>query len=191
MMRRSFPLSPRQENKKSVEVTITYLEQTERPLLQQAPHPPRKLAILRAENPPIHFYRYMYRLVGDPYNWVSRNRLDDDALVAIIHDPNVYIYVLYVEGVPGGFAEVDARGASDHEIKFFGLTPDFTGAGLGRYFLTNIIDLAWSHGPKRLLLETCTLDHPAALPLYQRLGFRVFDRKKGFIDLIEPSDAPA
>lgn len=187
MMRRSFPLSPRQANKNNVEVTITYLEQTERPPLRQAPHPSRKLAILRAEQPPMHFYRYIYRLVGDPYCWVSRRRLDDEALSKIIHDPNVYIYILYVDGVPGGFAEVDARNANSHEIKFFGLTPDFTGAGLGRYFLTNIIDLAWSHGAKRLLLETCTLDHPAALPLYQRLGFRVFDRKKGFIDLTDPA----
>lgn len=181
----SFPSLPEQNNNDRVEVTITYLEQTERPVLSPAPHPKRKMAILRAEHPPTHFYRYIYRLVGDPYKWVSRRRLDDDALKEIIQDPAVYVYVLYVDGVPGGFAEIDGRDAETHEIKFFGLSPDFIGGGLGRYFLTNIIDLAWSRGPERVQLETCSLDHPAALPLYQQLGFRVFDRQKGVIELMD------
>ena len=31
---------------------------------------------------------------------------------------------------------------------------------------------AWSHPIPRLTVNTCTLDHPRALPLYQRMGFR-------------------
>jgi len=172
-------------NARRVAVTITYLEQTARPLLPTPARPRGKVAILRAEDPPVHYYRYLYRLVGDPWKWVSRRRLDDDALAEIIHDPSVYIYILYVNGVPGGFGEIDNRDAEAAEIKFFGLSPEQTGRGLGPYFLTNIIDLAWSLEPKRLRLETCTLDHPAALPLYQKMGFRVFDRREGEVQLID------
>ena len=170
---------------KRVPVTITYLEQHAQPVLRTPARPRGKIAILRVEKPPLHFYRYLYRLVGDPWKWVSRRRLDDAALAEIIHDPSVYVYVLYVNGAPGGFVEIDNRDQESAELKFFGLSPDFTGRGLGPYFLTNAIDLAWALSPKKLRLETCTLDHPAALPLYQKMGFRVFDRREGEVELID------
>ena len=168
------------------EVTVTYLEQKERPVLPPAPAPYGvKTAFMRAERPPLHFYRYLYRLVGDPYYWVSRRRMNDEALAEIIHDPRVHVFVLYVDGSPGGMAEVDARDANAAELKFFGLAPDFLGKGLGRFFLTQAIDAAWALEPGRLRLETCTLDHKAALPLYQKFGFRVFDRRDGVVETID------
>lgn len=170
---------------RKVDVTITYLEQTSRPRLPPTPRPPLKIAILRAENPPVHFYRYLYRLVGDPYHWMSRRRLSDEKLAAIIQHPDVYVYVLYVGGAPAGFTELDARSPDAVEIKFFGLSQEHHGAGLGRFFLANAVELAWGLGPKRVRLETCTLDHPAALPLYQKLGFTVFDQRKGQVELID------
>lgn len=177
-----------------VEVTITYLEQRERPVIA-APPPSsvrarKKLALLRAEKPPVHFYRYLYDLVGAPYNWVSRRRMSDKELASIIHDDDVYLYVLYADGVPAGMAEVDARASGRHELKFFGLAPDFIGAGLGRYFLANVLDLIWARAPGRVRLETCSLDHPAALPLYQKFGFSVIDRRKGFVERIGNCNRP-
>ncbi|MEL6112151.1 MAG: GNAT family N-acetyltransferase [Pseudomonadota bacterium] len=174
---------------KSLPVTVTYLEQCERPVLPTISVPGDvKIALLRAQAMPVHFYRYLYDLVGRPYNWVSRTLISDRALKEIIHHNRVFIYVLYVGGVPAGFAEIDARHPKVPEIKFFGLAPDFVGQKLGPFFLTQIIDLAWtcgasdagsskkeisaSTGPTRVRLETCTFDHPAALPLYQKFGFR-------------------
>lgn len=168
-----------------VDVTITYLEQASRPILPTSVRPSGKVAIMRVEHPPVHYYRYLYRLIGDPYHWMSRRKLSDAELAAIIRDPNDHIFVLYVGGAPAGMAEVDARNREAHELKFFGLAPDFLGRGLGRFFLSHVIDLAWSLGPKRLKLETCTLDHPAALPLYQKLGFTVFDQQKGQVELLD------
>jgi len=170
---------------RKIDVSITYLEQTQRPVMRPVGRPPLKIAILRVEDPPVHFYRYLYRLIGDPYHWMSRRRLSDERLAAIIKDPNVHVYVLYVAGAPAGLAEIDARNAETAEIKFFGLAQDFHGKGLGRFFLSNAIELAWALNPKRVRLETCTLDHPAALPLYQKMGFTVFDQKKGQVELID------
>ncbi|MCK5744997.1 MAG: GNAT family N-acetyltransferase, partial [Oricola sp.] len=133
---------------------------------------------------------YLYDLVGAPWNWISRRKMNDQELAALIHDPDVYLYVLYVDGAPAGMAEIDARDPDVHELKFFGLAPDFTGRGLGRYFLTHVIDLAWSRAPERLRLETCTLDHPAALPLYQKMGFSVIDRRSGFVERYKPENSP-
>jgi len=180
------PLSDKPSRLDKVEVTITYLEQTARPFLQHPPAPRRKTALMRVENCPLHFYRYLYDLVGAPYNWISRRRLKDDELAALIHDDEVYLYVLYVDGAPLGMAEIDARAGDVHELKFFGLAPEITGCGFGRFFFVNILDLAWARAPQKLRLETCSLDHPAALPLYQKLGFEVIDRRKGLVERYAP-----
>lgn len=168
-----------------LDVTITYLEQCERPPSKPVAMPRGQIAILRVCKPTVHYYRYLYATVGDPYHWVSRKRLTDDDLKRIITDENVYIYVLYYEGAPAGFTEIDNRAGTEVEIKFFGLIPDYVGKGLGRYFLKQSIDLAWQLKPVRVMLETCTLDHPAALPLYQKLGFNVFDKRSGQVELID------
>ncbi len=168
-----------------VDVTITYLRQRARPAFAPQPRPPGKIAILRAEDPPAHFYRYLYDLIGRRWNWVSRRRLSDAELEAIIGDPKTYLYVLYVNGVPAGMTEIDAADGRTSEIRFFGLAPDFIGRGLSRYFLSNAIDLAWSLGPEEVRIETCTLDHPAALPLYQKFGFAVFDQRQGQVDVLD------
>ena len=34
------------------------------------------------------------------------------------------------------------------------------------------IDAAWRNGPRTVTVNTCTADHPRALPTYLRAGFR-------------------
>ncbi|MEL7028877.1 MAG: GNAT family N-acetyltransferase [Pseudomonadota bacterium] len=166
-----------------IEVVITELEQTARPDLPPAPLPRGvKTAILKVERPAVHFYRYLYDTVGRPYHWVSRRKLTNGQLAEIIHAPTNHLYTLIVDGAPGGLAELGVEGDGDFLLSFFGLTPERIGRGLGRYFLTNAIDLAWDLGARRLRVETCTLDHPAALPLYQKLGFSVVGQRKGLVD---------
>ncbi len=171
-----------------VDVTVTFLRQEARPFLPPQPRPKNRLALLRAEDPPVHFYRYLYDLVGRPWNWISRRHLTDEELAAIIKNPAVHLYALYVDGVPAGMAEIDAVGASVVEIRFFGLAPDFIGRGLSRYFLSNVVNLAWDFGPREVRIETCTLDHPAALALYQKFGFTVFDQRQGRVELLPEQD---
>jgi len=168
-----------------IDVVITYLEQRAKPAFARAPEPPGKLAILKAERPAIHFYRYLYRTVGDAYKWVSRRVIDDAALEKIIHDPKVSLYVLYVDGSPGGMAELDARKRGEVEIKFFGLTPERVGCGYGAFFFRHVLDIIWAGKPRRVKLETCTLDHPSALQFYQRHGFTVYDRQNGLVEIAE------
>ncbi|OFW99038.1 MAG: hypothetical protein A3E78_00575 [Alphaproteobacteria bacterium RIFCSPHIGHO2_12_FULL_63_12] len=176
---------------RKVDVTITYLRQTVRPAYAPPPRPGRQLSILRAHKPPVHFYRYLYDLIGGPWHWVSRKRLADDELAAIIQSDAVHLYVLYVEGVPAGMAEIDAEETPIVHIRFFGLAPEVIGTGLSRFFLSNAVDLAWSLNPNEVRIETCTLDHPAALALYQKFGFTVFDQRPGRVTLSDEKDSAA
>ena len=166
--------------------TVTYLEMTERPAMPPPPPPARsKVALMRAMAPTAAFYRFLYDRVGKSWLWWERKLLDDEALTAVIHDERIGIYVLYVEGVPAGFAELDCREAPDILLSYFGLMPEFIGRGLGPYLLYSAIDIAWSHHqPERLLVNTNTLDHPRALPLYQRFGFRPVRRQEE--EIVDP-----
>ena len=165
-----------------IDTTITYLEMSAPPDTPPIPAPAMKLALLRVEKPSTGFYLYLYDAVGREWTWVNRKHMPEEELGAIIRDELVEIYVLYVGGVPAGYAELDRRKEPDVELAYFGLVPEFIGRGLGRYFLDWAIRQAWSSGPARVWVNTCTEDHPRALPLYQRLGFRVFARETATLD---------
>ncbi len=165
---------------KTHDVTVTYLEMTQDPHLHAAV-PVGQLALMRCHNPPVHFYRYLYETVGRDYVWVDRRRLDDEALAKIVHSDETEIYVLYSKGAPAGFGELNFREFPQVELAFMGLMPDAIGRGLGRYLLSQLITTAWSRTPNRLIVETCTLDHPGALPLYQRCGFVPYAQRQSTV----------
>jgi GNAT superfamily N-acetyltransferase len=167
------------------DVTITYLEQATRPLYRQTPRPPGKTAFLRVEKPSVRFYRYLYDAVGRPWRWQTRRDKTDEELTTLIHAAGVSHFALLRDGEPIGMAELVAEKEATF-LRFFGLVPEHIGQGLGRYFLANVLDVAWSASPRKLRLETCTFDHPAALALYQKFGFVVYDQRKERITLVEP-----
>lgn len=169
---------------RTLPVTVTYLEMRERPSLPPVPAPAIRHALMRAERPPVHFYRYLYDIVGRDWHWVDRKRLGDEQLLSIIHDEEVEIYVLYAEGVPAGFAELDFRKFPEVvDLAFFGLVPDFIGRRIGPWLLRWAVDEMWRREPERITVNTCTLDHPGALPMYQRAGFRPYDRRETSLHL--------
>jgi GNAT superfamily N-acetyltransferase len=171
------------DSKKRVPMTVTFLEMKSKPPALPPPQPKGKIAILRAENPPVHFYRYLYNTIGEPYLWVDRRKLTDEALAAIIRHPQVELYVLYVDGCPAGMAELEFKDAASGQVAYYGLMPEFVGRGLGYFFLYHAVSIAWSRPITSLLINTCTLDHPRALPLYQRMGFVPYSREERYIEL--------
>jgi GNAT superfamily N-acetyltransferase len=156
----------------TLDIVITYLEMLKPPTRPTVPAPPvGKIALLRAERPTVSYYRYLYNTVGEPWLWWERRMLSDAELERILHDPLVEIYVLYVDGVPAGYAELDRRKPDDVELAYFGLIPQFIGRKLGPFLLNWAVDTAWFHKPKRLWVNTNNLDHPKALQIYQKAGF--------------------
>lgn len=155
-----------------LDIVVTYLEMLKPPTRPTVPAPAvGKIALLRAERPTISYYRYLYNTVGETWLWWERRRLPNDELARIIHDPLVEIYVLYVDGVPAGYAELDRRKQEEVELAYFGLVPEFIGRKLGPFLLNWAVDTAWFGHPKRLWVNTNNLDHPKALQIYQKAGF--------------------
>jgi GNAT superfamily N-acetyltransferase len=159
-----------------LEVTVTYLEMKARPQLPPPPAPTLPHRIEIVTHPSIAFYRYLYNVVGEPWLWHERRKTDDATLGALLADPNLLLQVIYAEGEPAGYAELNARRAPDIELAYFGIVPKFIGRGLGPTLLHAAIELAWSRHPRRFWVHTCSLDHPKALPCYQRAGFVPYDK---------------
>ena len=88
--------------KRTVLVTVTYLEMTSPDRRSAVPGWPERVMVQRAERPTVSFYRYLYDTVGADWDWYERRRLSDDALAEIVHDDAVEVHVLYVRGTPAG-----------------------------------------------------------------------------------------
>ena len=154
-------------------ITTTYVEMFSHNGRTMTPPRPG-LTVIHARKPTVAYYRFLYNSVGQDWNWTSRGKRSDPDLARLIQDPQEEMQVLFVEGVPAGFAELDRRVADEIELVQFGLVPEFIGQGLGKYFLQWTIDKAFSYAPKRFWLHTCTDDHPAALPNYLKAGFTIY-----------------
>jgi GNAT superfamily N-acetyltransferase len=158
-----------------LDVVVTHLEMTHAPTTP-APKPPAlKLAVLKAEDISVPFYRFLYAETGRDWVWYERRAMDDASLAALLAETGVEVYVLYVGGQPAGYVEFDLRPLpAEIELRYFGLMKPFIGRGIGPWLLDWAIREAWRRAPQRVYVNTCTLDHPRALALYQRLGFRPF-----------------
>lgn len=170
---------------KTVETVVTYLEMTE----PRHPHVPLpvnlKMMLMRLEEPTVHFYRYLYDAVGRGHLWVERSKLSDSDLLKEIRGPEIDVWVLYIGGAPAGYFEVDARKSDIAELKYFGLMAEFQGRGIGKWLLAEAISACWSRQPQKVTVNTCTLDGPAALPLYQKMGFVPVAREQRVLELTE------
>src|ERR1043166_3443494 len=159
-----------------IDVTVYYLEMRA-PSHRCVPAPRAGLTVVHVEAPTVPYYRSLYDAVGKEFHWLSRRKMSDDALAATLGDPRNEMHVLHVDGTPAGFAELDRRQPEDIELVQFGLIRQFIGQGLGKWFLQWTIDKAWSFGPRRFWLHTCTLDHPHALPNYTKAGFVLYKQE--------------
>jgi GNAT superfamily N-acetyltransferase len=161
-----------------IAVTVTFLEMKGPPATVAHPPPNGHLALLRTRDMPLHYYRYLIDRVGRRWHWVNVLRMTDEELSGSIHRPDRDIRVLYLNGSPAGFFDLRLQLPDDVELAYFGMMEHVLGQGLGRWFLAAAVDAAWSYGPRRVSVQTCTLDHPAALPLYQKLGFEPVAQKQ-------------
>ncbi len=153
-----------------VAVTVTFLRMDLAPA-EPPPALPVTHQVVRATSCSVPFYRYLYNHVGADYVWWLRRTMPDEELAALLGDPLVSIHVLYAGGEPAGFFELDARAWPGVNLSYFGLMPAAIGRGLGRAFLRQAVDAVWRQGARAMTVNTCTADHPRALPAYLRAGF--------------------
>lgn len=154
-----------------VAVTVTFLRMDDR--MKAGPALPPDVSLVRVLECTVPFYRYLYDTVGGAHLWWLRRTLAPATLGMILRDPGVSIYVLYQGNEPAGFFELDGRGHPVVNLSYFGLLPHAVGHGLGTAFLSAAVGTAWELRPgvRAVTVNTCTADHPRALPGYLAAGF--------------------
>ncbi|MDP8994419.1 MAG: GNAT family N-acetyltransferase, partial [Pseudomonadota bacterium] len=118
-------------------------------------------------------YRLLFERVGGRWLWYSRLAMDDAALRAAAGEVHAVVDRRRIEV---GILELDFSGESECLIRFLGLVPELAGRGLGKWLFARTLALAWRPGVRRVHVNTCSLDHPAALPAYLKAGFRPYRR---------------
>ena len=159
-----------------VATIVTCLEMT-------APPPPiapvRSALKLERWTAPVDLdrYRALFRAVGQPWLWRGRLVLDDAALAETLNAPTLELFVAARrDGTPQGLLELDFSAPGECELAYVGLVPELTGRGHGAWLMGHALKRAWKEGVSRVWVHTCDLDHPGALPFYQRHGFQPYER---------------
>ena len=154
-----------------VGAVVTFLEMKERP--RPRPTPDSQLRLVRWGVVDPGKYRALFRRVGGRWLWYSRLAMDDAALLRAVAEVHA---VIDPRGVEVGMIELDFREAGECLIRFLGLVPELAGKGHGRWLFAQTLALAWRKGVERVRVNTCSLDHPAALPSYLKAGFTAYRR---------------
>lgn len=154
---------------------VTYLE------LCAAPGPPQRhdgLESIRVERPEIFDYLALYRRIGESLGWDQRLLMPEAELAQLLQGNLLRIYLLRSElGEALGFCEFDRSAFPQIELKNFGIVPEARGRRLGPWLLSTALVAEWSTSAARIWLHTDTWDHPAAIRVYERAGFRIYDAR--------------
>lgn len=154
-----------------VGAVVTYLEMMAPPRLRPQPDSPLRLVPWRDVD--AGKYRMLFQRVGGRWLWYSRLTMDDATLRANVAEVHA---VVDRAGIEVGMIELDFREQGECLIRFMGLVPELAGGGHGRWLFAQTLALAWRQGVRRVHVNTCTLDHPAALPSYLKAGFVAYKR---------------
>jgi GNAT superfamily N-acetyltransferase len=160
-----------------IDVTIKYLEMKDRGSLRAKRSSLAGVTVARTPVPMPQVNRFFYASVGEQYLWIDRLSWSLEQWREYVQRPDIDTYVMAVDGIPAGFFELMRHANGDVEIKYFGLVPHYIGKGLGAHMLTAATEAAWDAGAKRVILDTCSLDHPNAFAHYVARGFTQYDVK--------------
>jgi GNAT superfamily N-acetyltransferase len=174
-----------------VEVTRTHLELRSEAALRPA-RPPAEPVALHLHRPiAAAEYRALYSLVGERWHWRDRLVWTDDELDRYLASPGVQVWTLNVGGSTAGYFELQLHPDATIELMYFGLVDAFIGRGLGGWFLTRAVEESFALGCQRVILNTCTLDAPNALPNYLARGFTIVREETYLLALSAPEPETA
>lgn len=156
------------------EITTYYLEMTSPDALTEKPDV-GGLTVTECEIPQFQVNRFMYRFVGESWEWDDKLSWSDQQWQAYVNDDKLRTWAAYCKGSLAGYYELQSQAGGDVEIAYFGLAESFIGRGFGGHLLYHAIQSAWDWGDtRRVWVHTCSLDHPGALGNYRARGMSLY-----------------
>ncbi len=159
----------------------THLEMRDIAALRATARPADDVAIDREHLTPAE-YRALYSAVGGAWQWFDRLEARDKELGAYLALPSVQVWILRVANEVAGYFELQRYGDGRVEIMYFGLLAPYFGRRLGGWMLTRAVEQAFAMNATHVMLHTCTLDSPHALPNYLARGFVIAREEEFAVD---------
>ncbi|MEP2705188.1 MAG: GNAT family N-acetyltransferase [Roseibium sp.] len=161
---------------------VTHLEMTSEPQEPLA-GARQDLVLERWNKPGADEYQKLFREVGENWIWFGRLKKSSEDLEKMLHEPDREHFRPMKDGKPVGILELNYANTETVELAYFGLVPGAIGGGVGRWLMSQAVDMAWSRPEtKRIWLHTCTGDSPQAMMFYRSCGFKPFRRCIEVID---------
>ena len=155
------------------EVTTWYLEQLRSDTVLPVDNP-GGLRIEEARVPQFQFNRFLYQLVGGKWAWTDKLSWSEEQWRDYAERDTLRTWAAWRDGSPAGYFELERESGGRVEINYFGLAGKFIGRGFGGWLLSQAIENAWSWQASRVIVNTCSLDHPSALANYQARGMTLY-----------------
>jgi GNAT superfamily N-acetyltransferase len=174
-----------------VSVRRTHLELRRPEDLRPGRPPGEPIALVRRDAITPAEYLELYTLVGELWLWRDRLVWTPAELERYLASPSVHVWSASVGGALAGFFELQQHTDRSVEVMYFGLAPAFIGRGLGGWLLTRAAHEAFALGAPRIVLNTCTLDAPQALPNYLARGFTIVREDQYLLDVPSRSVQPS
>lgn len=172
------------------EITIWYLEMTDRSAFRPKYTDDPQLQVVQAEIPSPELNRFLYASVGGDWYWCDRLTWTYDQWWNYLNRPEVETWVAYQSGTPAGYIELEAQPDQSVKIAYFGLMRGFMGRGIGGHLLSVGIQQAWDRGASRVWVHTCSLDGPHALKNYQARGLKIYRQERCTRDMPDAPPGP-
>ena len=166
-----------------VSVRRTHLELRAPEAFRPARAPAEAVELVRRGRLSPPEYLELYSLVGELWLWRDRLVWNRDELERYLASPDVHVWTAHVRGATAGYFELRQHVDRSVEVMYFGLAPPFFGRGLGGWLLTRAVEEAFKLGASRIVLNTCTLDAPQALPNYLARGFTIVSEDQYLLDV--------
>jgi ribosomal protein S18 acetylase RimI-like enzyme len=147
------------------------------------------LRIERLAVPTPAFNRFMYQAVGGEWFWIDKSNWSEQEWLDYVQQDTLQTWGAWLNDTPCGYFELERKGTERIEIAYLGVLKDFFGQGLGRKLLIEALNRARQQGGQKITVNTCSLDHPAALANYQARGMIITREEK--IMLLFPDQPPS
>jgi ribosomal protein S18 acetylase RimI-like enzyme len=170
-------------------ITITYLELRYEEEIQGTKSDIAGLRIERLAVPCRSFNAFMYRAVGGEWFWIDRLNWSEEEWCNYVQRDTLNTWGAWLHGAPCGYFELEQMGRERTEIASFGLLKQFSGCGLGKKLLLEALTMGRKAGQQRITVNTCSLDHPAALANYKARGMTIYHKET--IEKMLPEKAPS
>ena len=166
---------------------VSYLAMSKSPNFGWPKKPPGNIFVLHSLKPSSRYFFDLYAAVGANYEWTDKYAVPIEELDQFLSNSLVRMFSFFKDGWTAGFFILDNRRSGVCDLTYFGLVPEAIGFGYGEYLLRFAVKESWKAKDIRLLtVNTNTLDHPNALPLYKKVGFNLVRRETEMRRLTQP-----